>query len=119
MHSYLVLHIGGYQENHERFISKVNLGTEVLPLLNFTVVVSNLLPLWLGFFRREDQGQDLAEYCLIVAVIALLGMSLFMNISGGLQGLWGSAGNAFTAANSNASTGATAGAGHINGDAGQ
>ena len=69
--------------------------------------------MWIGFLRREDQGQDLAEYCLIVAVVALLGMSLFMNVSGGLQGLWNTAGNALTAANSSATTGVTAGTGHL------
>ena len=72
--------------------------------------------MWMGFLRREDRGQDLSEYCLIVAVLALLAMSLFLNVSGGLQGLWNSAGNALTAANTTLlASGATAGTGGATG----
>lgn len=84
-----------------------------------------MFPMWMGFLRREDHGQDLAEYCLITAVIALLGMSIFLYLSGGLQGLWNNAGNALTAANTNIEAGATgsttgsAGTGQVhNGDRG-
>ena len=49
-----------------------------------------MFPKWKGF-RRNDRGQDLAEYCLITAAIALVGLGLFVGISGGLQGLWGAA----------------------------
>ena len=56
-----------------------------------------MFPKWKGFFRRNDRGQDLAEYCLITAVIALIGLGLFVNISGGLQGLWGAANSTIAA----------------------
>jgi Flp pilus assembly pilin Flp len=61
----------------------------------------------LNFLRRNDLGQDLAEYCLITAVIALIGLGLFVHASGGLQNLWGTASTTITAAS--ASTGAATG----------
>jgi Flp pilus assembly pilin Flp len=54
-----------------------------------------------GYLRRNDQGQDLAEYCLITAVIALIGLGLFIHISGGLQNLWGAANSTIAAGSSN------------------
>jgi Flp pilus assembly pilin Flp len=59
-----------------------------------------MFPKWKGFFRRNDRGQDLAEYCLITAVIALIGLGLFIKISGGLQSLWGVADSTITAGGS-------------------
>jgi Flp pilus assembly pilin Flp len=40
-----------------------------------------------GFFRRED-GQDLAEYCLITALVALVAGGILLHVSGGLGSLW-------------------------------
>ena len=37
---------------------------------------------------RNDQGQDLAEYCLITALIALISCGLFYQASDGIAGLW-------------------------------
>ena len=42
----------------------------------------------LGFFRENDKGQDLAEYCLITAFVALAACGIFYNVSGGVQTLW-------------------------------
>lgn len=42
------------------------------------------------FFRRES-GQDLAEYCLLTALLALIALGVIIHVSGGLQGIWGSA----------------------------
>jgi Flp pilus assembly pilin Flp len=39
------------------------------------------------FFRRAD-GQDLAEYCLMTALVALLAAAILFRISGGMQNLW-------------------------------
>jgi Flp pilus assembly pilin Flp len=58
-----------------------------------------MFPEWKGF-RRNDRGQDLAEYCLITAVIALIGLGLFIKVSGGLQGLWGAANSTIAAGGS-------------------
>jgi Flp pilus assembly pilin Flp len=53
-------------------------------------------------FRRSEHGQDLAEYCLMTAIIALIGLGMFYQLSGGVQGLWGTANSAIVVANSSA-----------------
>jgi len=60
-------------------------------------------------FRRSEHGQDLAEYCLMTALIALIGLGIFYKLSGGVQGLWGTANSAIVVANSSADSGAAAG----------
>jgi Flp pilus assembly pilin Flp len=40
-----------------------------------------------GFFRREE-GQDLAEYCLLTALVALVAGGILLHLAGGLGGLW-------------------------------
>ena len=61
---------------------------------------------FVDFVRRSDLGQDLAEYCLITAIIALLGLGVFYKLSGGFQNLWGPADSAIVAASTTASPGA-------------
>jgi Flp pilus assembly pilin Flp len=105
------------------FITKENLVTKALVPLEFTLVVERMFPKWKGFFRRNDRGQDLAEYCLITAVIALIGLALFINVSGGLQGLWGTANSTIAAggsiaADSSASTDSGGSQGGSHGDHG-
>ena len=51
------------------------------------------------FLREEDSGQDVAEYCLITAFIALVCLGIFWHVSGGLQGMWTSINNSLTAGN--------------------
>jgi Flp pilus assembly pilin Flp len=41
-----------------------------------------------GFWRQEDSGQDVAEYCLMTALLALIALGIFWHVSGGLQGMW-------------------------------
>ena len=59
----------------------------------------------LGVFRRSDHGQDLAEYCLLTALVALIALGIFYHVSGGIQGMWSTAdttlvgGNATTGTN--------------------
>ena len=43
---------------------------------------------YMAAFLRRDSGQDLAEYCLITAFIALICLGIFWHVSGGLQGMW-------------------------------
>jgi Flp pilus assembly pilin Flp len=43
-----------------------------------------------AFVCRNDFGQDLAEYCLITALIALVALGIFWHVTGGLQGMWNS-----------------------------
>lgn len=56
----------------------------------------------MNVFRRSERGQDLAEYCLMTAIIALIGLGMFYKLSGGVQGLWGTANSAIVVANSSA-----------------
>ena len=68
--------------------------------------------MWFGILRRNDRGQDLAEYCLITAVIALLGLGIFIHASGGLQKLWGIANTTIAAGSASAPAAADSGAEH-------
>ena len=55
-----------------------------------------------GFLQgiwREETGQDLAEYCLLTALVALIGLGIFVHLSGGMQSLWGGANTSLTAGN--------------------
>ena len=64
----------------------------------------------LGIFRGRDQGQDLSEYCLLTALIALIALGIFYHVSGGIQGLWSSTNTTLVAANATTGTQGTAGA---------
>ncbi len=46
-----------------------------------------------------DRGQDLAEYCLLTALIALLGLGILIHLSGGMQAIWSGANNSLVAGN--------------------
>jgi len=59
--------------------------------------------------HSEDRGQDLAEYCLLTALVALIGMVIFVHLSGGMQALWTDANTSLTAGN--AAISATSGSG--------
>jgi Flp pilus assembly pilin Flp len=41
---------------------------------------------------RRDDGQDLAEYCLLTALVALVAAAIFLQVSGGMKNLWNFAG---------------------------
>jgi Flp pilus assembly pilin Flp len=56
--------------------------------------------LWKSFFR-EELGQDLADYCLLTALVALIAVGILVKISGGVQNLW-------TVANTNLANGQAA-----------
>lgn len=53
-------------------------------------------------FVRDEQGQDLIEYTLLIAFVALASAALFMNAGASINGIWGQAStqlvNASTAA---------------------
>ncbi|HUB82858.1 MAG TPA: hypothetical protein VMB03_28865 [Bryobacteraceae bacterium] len=56
------------------------------------------------FLLEEESGQDLAEYCLITAFIALVALGIFWHVSGGLQGMWTSINASLAAGNSGSSS---------------
>lgn len=47
---------------------------------------------------RDDAGQDLAEYGIALAVIAVSAAAAAVAISGNIQSLWNNSGSAMTAA---------------------
>ena len=42
-------------------------------------------------FHKEELGQDLAEYCLLTALFLLIGLGIFVHLSGGVGAIWGNA----------------------------
>jgi Flp pilus assembly pilin Flp len=51
-------------------------------------------------FRNEESGQDLAEYCLLTALLALVAAAIFVHASGGIQAIWGTANSQLMAGDS-------------------
>ena len=52
---------------------------------------------------REEQGQDLVEYSLLLAFVALASAALFINAGTSIAGIWTQANTRLTSANSAAS----------------
>ena len=48
-------------------------------------------------FRIEESGQDLAEYCLLTALLTLIAAGIFVYASGGVQAIWNGATVSLTA----------------------
>ncbi|HEY9139627.1 MAG TPA: hypothetical protein VIN93_01980 [Bryobacteraceae bacterium] len=55
-------------------------------------------------FWKADQGQDLIEYTLLLAFVALASAALFITAGGSIQGIWSTTNSQLTAANTSAST---------------
>lgn len=51
---------------------------------------------FLAALHSEDRGQDLAEYCLLTALVALVAAGILIHLSGGMQALWGGANASLT-----------------------
>lgn len=54
-------------------------------------------------FCKDESGQDLIEYTLLMAFVALASASLFISAGSSVSGIWGSASNQLVAANTSAS----------------
>jgi Flp pilus assembly pilin Flp len=54
-------------------------------------------------FLREEDGQDLIEYTLLMAFVALASAALFIGAGGSVKGIWSTTNSQLTAANSSAS----------------
>jgi Flp pilus assembly pilin Flp len=52
---------------------------------------------------KDDQGQDLIEYTLLMAFVALASAALFIGAGGSVQGIWSTTNSQLVAANSSAS----------------
>ena len=54
----------------------------------------------LGRFFRDETGQDLIEYSLLIAFVALAGAAMFIGMSGSVNSIWSAANSRLAAANS-------------------
>jgi Flp pilus assembly pilin Flp len=54
-------------------------------------------------FWDDEQGQDLIEYTLLMAFVALASAALFIGAGGSIKGIWGATNSRLAAANSAAS----------------
>ncbi len=54
-------------------------------------------------FWNDDQGQDLIEYTLLLAFVALASAALFLGAGGQIQGIWSRSNSQLVAANTAAS----------------
>jgi Flp pilus assembly pilin Flp len=52
-------------------------------------------------FVKEEQGQDLIEYTLLMAFVALASAALFIGAGGSISGIWTSTNTSLAAANAN------------------
>ena len=63
-----------------------------------------------AFLREEENGQDLSEYCLLTALLALIAAGIFIHAAGGVQNLWSVANQTLANGNSTVAGGGPAGA---------
>jgi Flp pilus assembly pilin Flp len=54
-------------------------------------------------FTSDEQGQDLIEYTLLIAFVALASAAIFMATGSSISGIWGSSNTQLTSANNSAS----------------
>jgi len=54
-------------------------------------------------FWNDEQGQDLIEYTLLMAFVALASAALFIGAGGSVQGIWSTSNSQLAAANTTAS----------------
>ena len=54
-------------------------------------------------FIRDEQGQDLIEYTLLLAFVALASAALFIGAGNSVKGIWSLTNSQLEAANSSAS----------------
>ena len=54
-------------------------------------------------FVQDDHGQDLIEYTLLMAFVALASAALFIGAGNSIQGIWTASNSQLSAANASAS----------------
>ena len=54
-------------------------------------------------FLKDEQGQDLIEYTLLLAFVCLASAALFISAGGNISGIWSSANTELATANASAS----------------
>jgi Flp pilus assembly pilin Flp len=58
---------------------------------------------YLRNFWNDEQGQDLIEYTLLMAFVALASAALFIGAGSSIKGIWTATNTQLTLANTNAS----------------
>jgi Flp pilus assembly pilin Flp len=58
---------------------------------------------YLRNFWKDEQGQDLIEYSLLMAFVALASAALFLGAGNSIKGIWSTTNSSLVQANSNAS----------------
>jgi Flp pilus assembly pilin Flp len=58
---------------------------------------------YLRNFWKDEQGQDLIEYSLLMAFVALASAALFLGAGKSISGIWSTTNSQLVAANSQAS----------------
>ena len=58
---------------------------------------------FLNGLLKEDSGQDLIEYTLLMAFVALASAALFIGVGGSIKGIWTAVNTQLEAANTSAS----------------
>ena len=54
-------------------------------------------------FTNDEQGQDLIEYTLLMAFVALASAALFLGAGGNIKGIWTSSNSQLVTANTSVS----------------
>jgi Flp pilus assembly pilin Flp len=54
---------------------------------------------YLRNFWKDEQGQDLIEYTLLMAFVALASAALFLGAGGSIKGIWSTTNSQLAAAN--------------------
>ena len=92
---------GGRQpQDGTSLITKVEIagGTKGSEYVFMRTLLSNLARFW-----KDDSGQDLIEYTLLMAFIALASAAIFVSAGGSISSIWGVASNQLSNASSSAS----------------
>jgi Flp pilus assembly pilin Flp len=58
-------------------------------------------------FANDEQGQDLIEYTLLLAFVALASAAIFIGAGNSISGIWSTASNKLSAANTSATNSAS------------
>jgi Flp pilus assembly pilin Flp len=58
---------------------------------------------YLRMFLKDEQGQDVVEYTLLLAFVALASAALFVNAGASVNGIWRTANGILSNANTSAS----------------
>ena len=61
------------------------------------------MKVFLNGLLKEDSGQDLIEYTLLMAFVALASAALFIGVGGSIKGIWTAVNTQLAAANTSTS----------------